>query len=558
MVAQDDILFRDKLNGILFAHGCTGLAYMRKRFLLFTIPLLGITLSTFAQIANVDTAKKKLSGIKDTVIVNNNLQLSALPDSLKPKREMAVNDSTTHTLSQKYTIDQNSFKQYLSPLTYNILKRDSDNYLPKSIEDLSKLIISSTGAILNSEPPQKTLIAVEEVKAPVFLTIDEEVAIIDAFKKLPVYVDDFNKLVLPGINDNSKNGANSTTDNSKISFFISSPQYVFNVDSLKQQIALLFNNGLIIRDTVITPIVQHQISLASINNLPIGIYRSMAVNNNPNGLLFNPVTNDELQATLIKKIWASFDAVGQDFAAVVVDTVRAAIPQKMPSNVKVLDEQISLVYNDSLRAAYYQKMADHYLTYDSISIKKTKQIYQEQAIAYTLKALHVYSRHNNANGLRICYNNLVKVYKDQNKFSQAKWFILQSNTISRQQNDVQHIISSLVELANIKIDIKDYDLAMGDLNEALTLSSQNHFSHQESMVQVSFATLYDRLNDPKKSAAALKRHDFIEDSINKATNARRLAALKLQDSTTQSKKKLYTSTGKKGLKANSAKKTISL
>ncbi|GAB3912898.1 tetratricopeptide repeat protein [Mucilaginibacter boryungensis] len=260
----------------------------------------------------------------------------------------------------------------------------------------------------------------------------------------------------------------------------------------------------------------------------------------------------EMQATLIKKI---SPLIAPFFAA---DTAKDDLTQRMPASITDLKRQIGLVTNDTLRALYYQKIANYYLKYDSIALKRTRTVYQDAAADYTIKALHSYSRYNDSNGLLLSFNNLVRIYKDQKKFSQAKWFILQSNTISRMRNDTRNVIASLIELAGIKMSIKDYKLAQRDLDEALSLSSQNHFSKQESMVQTSYASLYTHLNMPQKAAAALKRHDVIEDSIVKAEQARTLAALKAQDSTQQAKKKLLTAVSKKSSKASSAKKTVSL
>jgi hypothetical protein len=295
------------------------------------------------------------------------------------------------------------------------------------------------------------------------------------------------------------------------------------------------------------------IVIASNDNTNIGLYIRLAVKNaDTTKHPFISVTDEALQASLSKHISANFD----ELAA--TDTLKELRP-KAPVKLNELKRQVSLVTNDTLKAAYYQKLADYYLVkYDSVTVKKTKQDYQNIAIEYTMKALHSYSRYNDSNGLRTSFDNLVRVYKDQRKFSQAKWFILQSNTISRQLNDAPNIIKSLVTLAGIKMSIKDYSLAKRDLDEALVLSTQNKFPKQESIVQVSFSTLYTYLKQPKNAAIALKRHDFIEDSIVKADEAQRIAAIKTQDSTQQAKKKLYTSVVKKSLKTNSPKKVVSL
>lgn len=288
-----------------------------------------------------------------------------------------------------------------------------------------------------------------------------------------------------------------------------------------------------------------------------GIFNNPVVDPEANSWI-KSTTNKELQDYLYSKIVPNMVDLDAQFAEVLRDTLRARIPQKMPANITTLKQQVQLVYNDTLRAALYQEIADHYLAYDSISIRATRNYYMEQALEFTMKALHTYSKMGDQNGLRLSYSNLSKVYKAQKKLPEAKWFILQANTIARQQKDVPRIINTLVDLAGIKMYIKDYKLAQSDLDEALLLSSQNHYSKQESMVQANFAILYGNMNDTTKSVKALKRHDAIEDSIRKAEEARRLAELKKRDSAELAKKKLLTSAEKKPTKSNSTKKAASL
>jgi len=193
---------------------------------------------------------------------------------------------------------------------------------------------------------------------------------------------------------------------------------------------------------------------------------------------------------------------------------------------------------DSLKAGIYAQIAAQYLKYDTIANKHIRANYQNEAINYTMLALHGYSKYNDTLGMRTCFNNLTKVYRSQKKYSQAKWFILQSNTISRAIDDRPNIIASLIELAGIKIDIKDYSLAVRDLNEALKLSIDNHYPATEARVQESYAFYYSRIKNYAKEALALKRRDFINDSLAKAQKVM-LAKANVQD-TVQSKKKLLT------------------
>jgi tetratricopeptide (TPR) repeat protein len=194
---------------------------------------------------------------------------------------------------------------------------------------------------------------------------------------------------------------------------------------------------------------------------------------------------------------------------------------------------------DSLKAGIYAQIAAQYLKYDTITNKKIKASYQNEAINYTMQALHGYSRYNDTLGMRTCFDNLTKVYRSQKKYSQAKWFVLQSNTISRAIDDKPNIIASLLELAGIKMDIKDYSLAIRDLNEALKLSVDNHFASTEAKVQENYALYYSRTKHYTKEAMALKRRDFIYDSLAKAQKAM-LAKAIVQDSVQSKKKSLIT------------------
>lgn len=220
-----------------------------------------------------------------------------------------------------------------------------------------------------------------------------------------------------------------------------------------------------------------------------------------------------------------------------------------PVDPDSLKQQVA-VTSDSLKAPLYTQIANTYLNYDTVSSKKKKLFYQNSAISYTLQAIHYYSRYDDTTGLRISFDNLAKVYRSQKKFSQAKWFVLQSNTLSRAKNDVPNIISSLLELALIKTDIQDYKLAMRDLNEALRLSASHHLPKTESDVQMGYVTLYNNMKLYGKADIALKRHDAINDSILHSEDTK----IVIITDSIQRKKKVYLTNNKRVYKSNSSRK----
>lgn len=239
------------------------------------------------------------------------------------------------------------------------------------------------------------------------------------------------------------------------------------------------------------------------------------------------------------------------------DTLKQGTPVGI-YDIDSLKQQLELTTNDSLKAPLYTQIAQQYLRADTISNKRTRLNYQNAAISNTLSALHIYSRYNDTTGLRISFDDLAKAYHAERKYPQAKWFILQSNTLSRAKKDNLNIIASLLELASIKADIKDYKLAARDLNEALCISSKNHYPQLESQVQLSYAMFYDKMKNYGKADLALKRAHAIDDSIKRSEEAKLTAAIVSKDSLLQVKKKLYTMNSRKFSKNNSSKRTALL
>lgn len=68
------------------------------------------------------------------------------------------------------------------------------------------------------------------------------------------------------------------------------------------------------------------------------------------------------------------------------------------------------------------------------------------------------------------FSDLAALYVKLHRWSEAKWYYLQSNNISREQNDDKHTMSNLLGLAGIKVNIGDIPSAKADLIEARELS----------------------------------------------------------------------------------------
>jgi hypothetical protein len=81
------------------------------------------------------------------------------------------------------------------------------------------------------------------------------------------------------------------------------------------------------------------------------------------------------------------------------------------------------------------------------------------------------------------FSALAKLYIQQNRYSEAKWYLLQSNIISRQQNDDKHTIDNLIALAMIKSDLGDFNQAQEDLTEARSMASMRGFTTDVATIE---------------------------------------------------------------------------
>ncbi|MEO6149033.1 MAG: hypothetical protein ABIN95_01860 [Mucilaginibacter sp.] len=235
-------------------------------------------------------------------------------------------------------------------------------------------------------------------------------------------------------------------------------------------------------------------------------------------------------------------------------TILLAFASASADNLDSLKQQLKVTMDDSLKAPLYAQIAAEYMHYDTLSNKVKKMVYQNEAIINSYQGLRLFSRYSDTTGMRVCFDNLAHVYHDQKKYSQAKWYILQSNNLSRLKNDVPNIITSLLKLAAIKTDIKDYSLAMRDLNEALALSNAQKSATTEAVVQKNYAKLYTKMNKKSKAALSLKKSKSITDSV-RLSNAKALAKINAPD--TSKAKKKYTA-AKKVIKVSPSKKLAAI
>jgi hypothetical protein len=100
------------------------------------------------------------------------------------------------------------------------------------------------------------------------------------------------------------------------------------------------------------------------------------------------------------------------------------------------------------------------------------------------------------------FSELAHLYIQQNRLSEAKWYLLQSNNISRDQRDDKHTILNLIDLATIKVELGEFSLAQDDLAEARDLT--NSSGYKEYMAEIENMMLYIKQNKVPTTTPVLR------------------------------------------------------
>lgn len=114
------------------------------------------------------------------------------------------------------------------------------------------------------------------------------------------------------------------------------------------------------------------------------------------------------------------------------------------------------------------------LKLNSIQLQPVVFAPTEFTLEATSKMVMAQAKHNMRfrvyNDASYNFSDLAALYVKLHRWSEAKWYYLQSNNISRQQNDDKHTMANLLGLAGIKATIGDISSAKADLIEARDLS----------------------------------------------------------------------------------------
>jgi tetratricopeptide (TPR) repeat protein len=177
----------------------------------------------------------------------------------------------------------------------------------------------------------------------------------------------------------------------------------------------------------------------------------------------------------------------------------------------------ALKYNEAilkidLNAKNNRFLAEAYM--DHAEILTSQKNFTEAETLVLRKALPLYYYGlKDKNGTIRCYDQLADTYHQQKKFTQAKWFYIQSNMLARKINDPLEIVNSLINLAHVKMSIGDYQLALMDYKEAEQLSVKNRYTNKLIELKSDLADVYTKLGNSGAASSAFSEFKVMKETF---------------------------------------------
>ena len=181
--------------------------------------------------------------------------------------------------------------------------------------------------------------------------------------------------------------------------------------------------------------------------------------------------------------------------------------------LKKKNYEMAFKYTDQAKTAYDRVCRKDSLAsvYFRIATIKLKQKSPNVASFYvTNKALPFYSATDDLFGRMKSFDFLGNLYLDQKRFSEAKWFYIQANSLSRVLNDTVTTITSLINMGIVKMAIGDKALAKQDLAEADLLAKQGNYNYLMKGVKAKYPSMF-KSSSPKSSgiSASVPAAEFL-------------------------------------------------
>lgn len=247
------------------------------------------------------------------------------------------------------------------------------------------------------------------------------------------------------------------------------------------------------------------------------LYRKLGDRKAEAGILSSLGTNAAVEGNIEKALMFFHDAlkINTDLgnkASVVKNYISLARIYKYRDELPLALKFNELVKEESLVTKNYRQLGDVYLNLASIWTAQQKYKEAEAIIMTKALPLFAYKIHDKV-GLMRSFDQLAEIFQLQKRFSEAKWFYIQSNTVARKLNHSTGIVNSLVSLGHVKMSIGDHQLALIDLREAEQLSISNKYRFKLVEIKGDLSKVYTAMGNKSAANSALLEFTVLKEEI---------------------------------------------
>ena len=167
-------------------------------------------------------------------------------------------------------------------------------------------------------------------------------------------------------------------------------------------------------------------------------------------------------------------------------------------------------------------------TLSSISITYSHLKDYPKAFDYNQQALELYTKLNNPAKIASAYNNLGILYQFTGELENAKATYLKSYALKKDSEDLQSILSTLINLADICVKLKHLSEAAGYLNKANVLQKNTQYYELSRNLTKINSEYYEAIGNHKEALKYFKQYYTISDSLANEQKSKQLSELEVK------------------------------
>lgn len=247
------------------------------------------------------------------------------------------------------------------------------------------------------------------------------------------------------------------------------------------------------------------------------LYRNLGDRKAEAGILSSLGTNAAVDGNMNKALMFFHDAlkINTELAnkpAVIKNYFSLARIYKYKEDLNQAVKYNELIVEEALASRNNRYLGEAYLNLASIWTSQKKYKDAEAILMNKALPLFAYRIHDKVGSMRT-YDQLAEIFMRQKRFSEAKWFYIQSNMIARKMNNSAGIVNSLVSLGHVKMSIGDHQLALKDFREAEQLSISNKYRFKLVEIKSDLSKVYAVMGNKSAASSALSEFTVLKDAI---------------------------------------------